>query len=113
MSAADVGNLFAETLGEPFSAEHRNLTDIARRHLQRLRCKVDALLDDFERAVMQSDAVAQERARAEGSGAGELGTRRIAGVQVDRFGINAEHLGDNFGVHRLMTLSGRTGQRVE
>jgi L-lactate dehydrogenase complex protein LldF len=34
MSAADVGHLFAEKLGEPFSAEHRNLTDIARRHLR-------------------------------------------------------------------------------
>jgi L-lactate dehydrogenase complex protein LldF len=34
MSAADVGHLFAEKLGEPFSAEHRSLTDIARRHLR-------------------------------------------------------------------------------
>ncbi len=34
MSAADVGRLFAEKLGEPFSAEHRKLTDIARRHLR-------------------------------------------------------------------------------
>jgi len=34
MSAADVGRLFAEKLGEPFSAEHRSLTDIARRHLR-------------------------------------------------------------------------------
>ncbi len=34
MSAADVGHLFAEKLGEPFSAEHRHLTDIARRHLR-------------------------------------------------------------------------------
>ena len=29
-----MGRLFAEKLGEPFSAEHRNLTDIARRHLR-------------------------------------------------------------------------------
>lgn len=34
MSAADVGRLFAEKLGEPFSAEHRSLTDVARRHLR-------------------------------------------------------------------------------
>ena len=34
MSAADVGHLFHDKLGEPFSAEHRNLTDIARRHLR-------------------------------------------------------------------------------
>ena len=34
LSAADVGRLFAEKLGEPFSEEHRSLTDIARRHLR-------------------------------------------------------------------------------
>ncbi|MGA2616922.1 MAG: lactate utilization protein B [Thermoguttaceae bacterium] len=34
MSAADVGRLFAEKLGEPFSAEHQHLTGIARRHLR-------------------------------------------------------------------------------
>ena len=34
MSAADVGQLFAEKLGEPFTAEHTKLTDIARRHLR-------------------------------------------------------------------------------
>jgi L-lactate dehydrogenase complex protein LldF len=42
MSAADVGHLFAEKLGEPFTAEHRKLTDIARRHLR----------DDFLKADM-------------------------------------------------------------
>ena len=34
MSAAEVGRLFAEKLGEPFTAEHQKLTDIARRHLR-------------------------------------------------------------------------------
>jgi L-lactate dehydrogenase complex protein LldF len=34
MSAADVGRLFEERLGEPFSAEHQHLTGIARRHLR-------------------------------------------------------------------------------
>jgi L-lactate dehydrogenase complex protein LldF len=34
LSAEDVGNLFAEKLGEPFTAEHQALTDIARRHLR-------------------------------------------------------------------------------
>jgi L-lactate dehydrogenase complex protein LldF len=33
-SAAEVGQLFTEKLGEPFSAEHARLTDIARRHLR-------------------------------------------------------------------------------
>ena len=35
LSAADVGRLFAEKLGEPFSAEHQHLTNIARRHLRK------------------------------------------------------------------------------
>ena len=34
LSAADVGRLFAEKLGEPFTEEHTRLTDIARRHLR-------------------------------------------------------------------------------
>jgi len=35
LSAEDVGKLFAEKLGEPFTAEHQKLTDVARRHLRR------------------------------------------------------------------------------
>jgi L-lactate dehydrogenase complex protein LldF len=42
MSAADVGHLFQQKLGEPFSAEHQNLTRIARKHLR----------EDFVRAEM-------------------------------------------------------------
>ncbi len=34
LSAEDVGRLFAEKLGEPFSAEHQHLTHVARRHLR-------------------------------------------------------------------------------
>lgn len=34
LSAEDVGRLFAEKLGEPFTAEHQALTDVARRHLR-------------------------------------------------------------------------------
>jgi L-lactate dehydrogenase complex protein LldF len=34
MSAAEVGRLFADKLGEPMTAEHQKLTDIARRHLR-------------------------------------------------------------------------------
>jgi L-lactate dehydrogenase complex protein LldF len=34
MSAADVGKLFSEKLGEPYSEEHQSLTAIARRHLR-------------------------------------------------------------------------------
>ena len=34
LSAADVGRIFAEKLGEPFSAEHQHLTNVARQHLR-------------------------------------------------------------------------------
>ena len=34
LSAADAGRLFADKLGEPFTAEHRELTNIARKHLR-------------------------------------------------------------------------------
>ncbi|MBN2581175.1 MAG: lactate utilization protein [Pirellulales bacterium] len=34
LSAADVGRLFTEKLGEPYTEEHAKLTDIARRHLR-------------------------------------------------------------------------------
>jgi L-lactate dehydrogenase complex protein LldF len=34
MSAADVGHLFAKTLGEPFTEKHEELTAIARKHLR-------------------------------------------------------------------------------
>lgn len=34
LSAADVGELFQEKLGEPYTAEHRELTNIARKHLR-------------------------------------------------------------------------------
>jgi len=42
LSAADVGRLFSEKLGEPFTEEHRALTNIARKHLR----------DEFLRAEM-------------------------------------------------------------
>ena len=35
MSAEDVGHLFSDKLGEPFTAEHQALTDTARRHLRK------------------------------------------------------------------------------
>lgn len=34
LSAADVGRIFADKLGEPFSAEHEHLTHVAREHLR-------------------------------------------------------------------------------
>lgn len=47
LSAEDVGRLFAEKLGEPFSAEHEYLTQIARRHLR----------EEFLRADMGTSGV--------------------------------------------------------
>ena len=41
LSAEDVGRLFAEKLGEPFSAEHQHLTHVARRHLRNEYLKAD------------------------------------------------------------------------
>jgi len=47
LSAEDVGRLFAEKLGEPFSAEHEHLTNIARRQLR----------EEFLRADMGTSGV--------------------------------------------------------
>lgn len=47
LSAADVGRLFEEKLGEPFTAEHAALTAIARKHLR----------EDFVRADMGMSGV--------------------------------------------------------
>ena len=41
LSAEDVGNLFADKLGEPFTAEHQALTAIARRRLREEFIKAD------------------------------------------------------------------------
>lgn len=41
LSASDVGRLFAEKLGEPFTSEHEKLTDIARRHLREEYLRAD------------------------------------------------------------------------
>lgn len=41
LSAADVGRLFAEKLGEPYTDEHRRLTAIARKHLREEYLRAD------------------------------------------------------------------------
>lgn len=41
LSAEDVGRLFADKLSEPYTAEHRALTDIARRHLREEYLRAD------------------------------------------------------------------------
>lgn len=54
MSAADVGRLFAEKLGEPFTAEHQRLTDIARRHLREEYLAADMGISGCNFAVAQT-----------------------------------------------------------
>jgi L-lactate dehydrogenase complex protein LldF len=51
MSAADVGRLFAEKLGEPFSAEHAHLTHIARRRLRQEYLRAEMGLSGVNFAV--------------------------------------------------------------
>jgi L-lactate dehydrogenase complex protein LldF len=41
LSAEDVGRIFSERLGEPFSAEHQHLTNVARRHLREEYLRAD------------------------------------------------------------------------
>jgi L-lactate dehydrogenase complex protein LldF len=57
MSAADVGRLFADKLGEPFSAEHQHLTDIARRHLRDEYIQADMGISGCNFAVADTGTV--------------------------------------------------------
>ncbi len=41
LSAEDVGRIFAEKLGEPFSDEHQHLTNVARKHLRQEYLEAD------------------------------------------------------------------------
>lgn len=54
LSAADVGRLFAEKLGEPYSEEHRSLTDIARRHLREEYLQADMGMSGCNFAVAET-----------------------------------------------------------
>ena len=57
MSAADVGRLFAEKLGEPFTEEHRSLTDIARRHLREEYLQADMGISGCNFAVADTGTI--------------------------------------------------------
>ena len=63
MSAADVGRLFAEKLGEPFSAEHQKLTDIARRHLREEYLRADMGISGCNFAVADTGTLVVDRER--------------------------------------------------
>lgn len=54
MSAADVGRLFAEKLGEPYTEEHTALTDIARRHLREEYLRADMGISGCNFAVART-----------------------------------------------------------
>jgi L-lactate dehydrogenase complex protein LldF len=51
LSAADVGRIFQEKLGEPFSAEHQHLTNLARKHLRKEYLEADMGLSGVNFAV--------------------------------------------------------------
>ncbi len=57
MSAEDVGNLFADKLGEPYSAEHQRLTDIARRHLREEFLQADMGISGVNFAVAETGTI--------------------------------------------------------
>jgi L-lactate dehydrogenase complex protein LldF len=57
MSAADVGRLFADKLGEPYSEEHRSLTDIARRHLREEYLRADMGMSGCNFAVTDTGTI--------------------------------------------------------
>jgi L-lactate dehydrogenase complex protein LldF len=59
MSAEDVGRLFAEKLGEPFSAEHAHLTATARRHLREEYLRAEMGISGCNFAVASSGTLVQ------------------------------------------------------
>jgi L-lactate dehydrogenase complex protein LldF len=57
MSAADVGRLFAEKLGEPFTEDHTKLCDIARRRLREEYLQADMGMSGCNFAVADSGTI--------------------------------------------------------
>ncbi|MCS7303858.1 MAG: lactate utilization protein [Thermoguttaceae bacterium] len=57
LSAADVGRLFQEKLGEPFTQEHAALTQIARKHLRRYFLEADLGISGVNFAIADVGAV--------------------------------------------------------
>ena len=58
LSAEDVGRLFAEKLGEPFSAEHGHLTNIARRQLREEFLRADMGTSGVNFAIAETGTLA-------------------------------------------------------
>ena len=58
LSAEDCGRLFADKLDEPYTAVHRELTDIARRHLREEYLKADMGISGVNFAVADTGTIA-------------------------------------------------------
>ena len=58
LSAEDVGRLFAEKLGEPFTAEHEQLTGIARRRLRQEFLRADMGMSGVNFAIADTGTLA-------------------------------------------------------
>jgi len=82
LSAEDVGRLFAEKLGEPYTAEHRALTDIARRHLRQEYLKADLGISGVNFAIADTGTLVF----VENEGNGGLSTS-VPPVHVALMGI--------------------------
>ncbi|MBN1909572.1 MAG: lactate utilization protein [Pirellulales bacterium] len=58
LSAEDCGRLFADKLDEPYTAEHKALTDIARRHLREEYLRADMGVSGVNFAVAETGTIA-------------------------------------------------------
>ncbi|MEA1949890.1 MAG: LUD domain-containing protein, partial [Planctomycetota bacterium] len=58
LSADDCGKLFADKLGEPYTAEHQELTDIARRHLREEYIQADMGISGVNFAMADTGTIA-------------------------------------------------------
>ncbi|NLE38717.1 MAG: lactate utilization protein [Pirellulaceae bacterium] len=103
MSAEDVGHLFADKLGEPYTAEHRTLTDIARRHLREEYLRADMGLSGVNFAVADTGSLVF----VENEGNGGLSTSvppiHVALMGIEKVIPSIEHL------PVFLNLLGRSG----
>jgi len=57
LSAEDVGRLFSDKLGEPFTTEHQALTDVARRHLREDFLRADLGISGVNFAIADTGTI--------------------------------------------------------
>jgi L-lactate dehydrogenase complex protein LldF len=103
MSAEDVGRLFADKLGEPYTAEHRALTDIARRHLREEYLKADMGVSGVNFSIAETGTLVY----IENEGNGGLSTAvppiHVALMGIEKVIPSIEHL------PVFLNLLGRSG----